>query len=69
MTLKEYLTQNGIKQRHIADQIGVTPARISQLINGLDRPNLPMMEAIARVTGGAVMPNDWISVPSADTAA
>lgn len=68
MTLKEYLTQNGIKQRHIADQIGVTPARISQLINGLDRPNLPMMEAIARVTNGAVMPNDWLVVPNTETA-
>lgn len=69
MTLREYLTKNGIKQTHIARQLGVSDARISQLINGIDNPNLAMMQAIAEITGGEVMPNDWLAVPNTDTAA
>lgn len=67
--LKKYIRDHGIFQRHLARKLGVSSARISQLVNGLDHPNLPMMRRIAEITGGAVMPNDWISAPNTDTAA
>ena len=33
MKIGEYLEENGIKQSFVADKVGITPARMSEIVN------------------------------------
>ncbi len=52
-----------------ASDIGVTPQMISAYCADRMWPGKDCMEAIARETGGAVTPNDFIKLPDAAEAA
>jgi DNA-binding transcriptional regulator YdaS (Cro superfamily) len=45
-------------QRVVAERLGITKARVSQLISG-DLPSLGLAFRIKEMTGGQVTPNDW----------
>jgi predicted transcriptional regulator len=69
MTLREYLTQNGMTYQAFADAIGVSQAAVSRYVNQ-DRPNgrvprRPVMRRIMEVTGGAVSPESFYPAPMA----
>jgi DNA-binding transcriptional regulator YdaS (Cro superfamily) len=51
--LASYLEAKRIKRSHFARQIGVTPARITQICNG-EAPSLKTAAAIEAATKGAV---------------
>jgi len=66
MTLAEYLTQSGTSQAAFAAAIGKTPGTVSRYLAGTVAPTLDVMATIYDVTGGAVQPNDWLTVAHSD---
>lgn len=66
MTLAEYLTQSGTSQAAFAAAIGKTPGTVSRYLAGTVAPTLDVMAVIYDVTGGAVQPNDWLTVAHPD---
>ena len=54
MDLKTYLTENGIKQRHIAEKCGVADSTIGNILKGKYKPSPNLARKIERVTEGAV---------------
>lgn len=64
--LGRYLTENKIKKSVFAGRIGVTPGRVSQLLQGKDgKPSLDLAALIERETGGAVSFKDWFDTSEA----
>lgn len=47
MPLKELLTQNGIKQKWLAENIGVSEVTISSWCNGKSRPHKKHVEKLS----------------------
>lgn len=69
MTLREYLTQNGMTYQQFADAIGVSQAAVSRYVNQ-ERvngrvPRRPVMRRIMEVTGGVVGPESFYSTEKA----
>lgn len=62
MRLPDYLKAMNIRRNAFAEQIGVSPGRITQLCTGVDWPSRKVAERIAEVTGGAVTPNDFVGL-------
>lgn len=59
--LGSYLRKNKIKKSDFAKRIGVTPGRVSQLLNGKDgKPKLELAKKIQDETDGAVTFQDWL---------
>jgi transcriptional regulator with XRE-family HTH domain len=59
MTLEEWKTAHGLGDKEIAEMVGLHQASISRLRRGKRFPSAELMRDFARVTVGAVMPNDW----------
>ena len=49
--VKEYAKNNGLKQAYIAQQIGFTPKRFSELLNGKAIMRIEDLEAICNYFG------------------
>jgi DNA-binding transcriptional regulator YdaS (Cro superfamily) len=49
-----------------ARRIGKSPSMVTSYIKGDDWPSRDTMEAIARETGGDVMPNDFMQAEAAE---
>lgn len=47
--LKEAITNSGMTQEVLAEKIGVTPARISQIVTGNYSPTIEQKRIIAKV--------------------
>ncbi len=60
MTLAEWRKMNGVKQRWIADRLGVVTVTVSRWETGTRIPDYQLMREIYSVTSGDVAPNDWI---------
>lgn len=65
MTLQDWLQQKRITETAFADMVGVKPSAVNRLmpVDGrapLRKPGWKLMSVIATVTGGAVMPNDFM---------
>lgn len=58
MTLAEWLRATGTSQVAFATRVGCSPSTISRLTRFETAPEAALVEAIARETGGAVLPND-----------
>lgn len=54
MELKEFLSENNILQAHFARKIGVTQARISQIVHKKTNPSLDLARRIIKETNGKV---------------
>src|SRR5262245_23491006 len=64
MELGHWLERTKTARGAFARAVGVSPGRITQICEG-ERPSLELAERIARQTGGAVTPNDFLGlVPS-----
>lgn len=68
MTLSDYLSQHGITQLAFAARLGVTSSTISRICRGETTPEAKLVAAIARETGGEVLPNDLFPTAMAQVA-
>ena len=62
MTLEDYMRANGLSDRAMGKLIGVSHSIVVRYRNGVLRPSWDVMDEILRVTGGAVRPDDFISI-------
>jgi transcriptional regulator with XRE-family HTH domain len=65
--LDRYLESNGIRNGAFAALVGASEATISRLRNGKQTPSYALVRKIAEVTGGAVLPNDFMPVSTGRT--
>jgi 3,4-dihydroxy 2-butanone 4-phosphate synthase / GTP cyclohydrolase II len=64
MQLSDWLKQAKTTRAEFARAVEISPGRVTQICEG-DLPSLELAERIAKVTGGAVTPNDFVGlVPS-----
>ncbi len=61
MKLTQYFQLTKTTAGDLAQKIGVSPSTIWRLANGETQPTWRKAKAIAEATGGAVMPNDFLS--------
>lgn len=62
--LKKYLADAGVKKSQFAKDVGVSPGRISQILNDPDqRPSRELIAKIEKATGGKVTFQDWVEAP------
>lgn len=57
--LANYLTQNQISNRDLADLLGVNHSTAWRLATGKIRPSIDMAAKIAQITQGAVPVESW----------
>jgi len=73
MTLEQYLSLTGIKQKEFAEKARLSQSTVSRLIRGKFSPSRDLLSRIYEATGGDVQPNDFYKqlyrVPSVDEAA
>jgi predicted transcriptional regulator len=60
MRFADYLRQTGKSQDAVAEELGVTQGRVSQLVLGA-KPSWPLTAKIQEWSAGAVTPNDWLA--------
>jgi transcriptional regulator with XRE-family HTH domain len=65
MTLKQYLTDNGISLTQFGYNVGVSEHAVRKWIYGQRRPDLEMMLKIEESTSGNVAVADWARVRAA----
>src|SRR4051795_1919520 len=64
MQLSDWLKQSKSTRVDFARAVDISPGRVTQICEG-EMPSLDLAERIAKATGGAVMPNDFVElVPS-----
>src|ERR1043165_1030189 len=61
MQLSHWLKQSKRTRVDFARAVEISPGRVTQLCEG-DLPSLDLAERIAKVTSGAVMPNDFVGL-------
>lgn len=54
MTIDQYLQQSGISKGRFAELIGVSAARVSQLLRGDSHPSPELAARIEQITNGAI---------------
>ncbi len=59
MTLKEYLTREGMLQRAFAERVAIDPSTLSQMISGRRKPSLELAFKIEEATRGKVKASVW----------
>ena len=62
MKLDQYLEANGLTLAKFGSLIGRSPATISRIARGINRPDWDTLEAIKLATAGAVTANDFHEV-------
>ena len=60
MTLKEYLSEQGLTHEAFGASIGVTTPTAWRYANGKRYPSPAVMRRIVEATGGAVGPQDFL---------
>src|SRR6201989_3353899 len=64
MQLSDWLKQSKTTRTDFARAVQISPGRVTQICEG-EMPSLDLAERIAKATGGAVTPNDFVGlVPS-----
>ncbi len=61
MKLGQFLKDNHLKQKYIAEKIGTSQAHVSSWINGRAVPRFETMKEIEKLTKGKVKPKDWFT--------
>lgn len=59
MHLKDWMSENGKSDSDVALLVGRDRSIVSRLRRDELRPTAELMEKVAEITGGAVLPNDW----------
>ena len=62
MQLRQFRAEQGWSLTKLAGELGVPVSTVHGWMAGRRMPSMDAMETIARVTGGAVMPNDFMRV-------
>ena len=66
MKLADYLKSEGLRPSHLAAMIGVPASTVTRLANGENKnPTLDLMKKIAKISRGAVTPNDFAGIKPA----
>ena len=60
MTLAAYMDRKKLSDEEIALNTGFHRVTISRVRRGLQLPNWELMRRLAELSGGAVMPNDFM---------
>ena len=60
MNLKDYLSERGISQVDFSNKLGITQARVSQIVNKKANPSIVLAKHIEEITNGAVTTMDLI---------
>lgn len=61
MKLQQYMTDNGIKDKAAAGQLGIDRPYVSTIRRGLREPSLRLAVKIEAWSGGAVLPRDLLT--------
>ncbi len=69
MTLKDYLSQEGIDDGAFASLVNCDRSTIYRIRENGQRPSPSLMAEIVKATDGRVQPNDFYDVPQAGLAA
>lgn len=64
MKLAEWRRENRLTQAEVGTRLGVSSLLVSQWETGRRRPGESNLQAIADLTGSAVLPNDFYDLPS-----
>lgn len=59
MKIKDWLAERGASQAWLARQVSISPARLNSYLGGGTKPPVWFVQAIHRLTGGAVSLFDW----------
>ena len=60
MKLKEYFNKTGVKQRKLAQVLGITDQSVGAWLSGKSKPNKKYYKKIFIFTDGRVSPNDFL---------
>ena len=66
MKLSTYMRLRGYRDRHMAELIGLERSTVSRLRRDDCRPSWEVMERLAALTDGEVLPNDFLLGTSPD---
>ncbi len=70
MKLIDYMRLHTLRPEDIADRVGdVSPSGVRKWMSGERIPRRDQMERLAIVTAGAVLPNDFFTLPATPEAA
>jgi len=58
--IREYLEKREMTQEGMATALGTTPANLSRIINGIQKPAIDLAVRIKDATNGYVMPEDFV---------
>lgn len=67
MKLKDFLTENGIKQNFFSDKIGISGTALASILQGKSTPSIPTAWAIEKATDGKVTLYDWVKELDVDS--
>jgi transcriptional regulator with XRE-family HTH domain len=59
MRLSSFLSERGMTRAEFAAEVGVHPVTVSKWCSGAMRPRWNFIDAIQRITGGAVTATDF----------
>lgn len=59
MTLADFMALKGVSRTDMAAMLGVSPEAVRLWLIGERTPSRDKMQAIAKLSAGAVMPNDF----------
>ncbi len=68
MTLAEWMTKHGVKDRAMAERLGVDRSTVSRVRRAKQIPSSNLIAAIAEASGGAVQPNSFFQPPYVEAA-
>jgi predicted transcriptional regulator len=60
MTLKEYLSEQGLTESAFAELLGISQAAVNRYCNGIRTPQRMKLRAIVKATKGKVTANDFM---------
>jgi hypothetical protein len=61
LNLDEWARERALTDDAVGELLGMLGISVWKIRHGYFRPKFAMMEAIAAITGGKSMPNDWMS--------
>jgi len=61
MKLKQYLRDNHLKARWLADKLTTTESVVSGWVRGINIPRRDTMRKIEKLTNSQVKPADWVT--------
>lgn len=61
--LKRWLHDQGLSQKEFAKSLGRTPATVSRIVNGINRPDYETLRRIKFITEGEITADDFFFSP------